>query len=333
MNPRLTRLARLGTAYTGIASGILTLGVLVSAEDGALALVQILAPHLALACLILVPVAALAQARSLALALVAITCLFGIRFGAEWWSPAAPDPDGSGRLRVEAWNLEAGERAGPEAIDLLTANPGDIVAVEELTPAVAAAIDVDPTLGARYPFRALFPSDGVAGIGLLSRFPIRSPTYDLHPVRLEARIDLPDGPLVVLAAHPFPALIYRVAGIPSGINPTDRNHGLDLLRARVVELAVAGDRVLLLGDFNTAPTEPAFGRLVGGLHDAHAEVGSGPGWTWRPARFAFLGIGLLRIDLILTTSGLEPLTTSVTCPAAGDHCLVQASLAYGVAAP
>ena len=257
-----------------------------------------------------------------------MAALFGLRFGAEWWSPpraAHPGPE----IAVATWNLEAGERAGADAVAMLLAHPVDLVALQELTPAIANALESDPTLAARYPYRALSPSDGVAGIGLLSTYPILSSDSMQQPVRLEARLQLADGELVVLGAHPFAARIARLAGIPSGFDPTERNAELDLIRARVAELEAMGARVLLIGDFNAAPTEPAFGRLTNGLHDAHAEAGLGPGWTWRPARFAFLGIGLLRIDLVLSTSGIRPTRTSIDCPSAGDHCLVEASLALG----
>ena len=37
--------------------------------------------------------------------------------------------------------------------------------------------------------------------------------------------------------------------------------------------------------------------------------------------------GLLRIDLILSTDALLPQRTSIECPARGDHCLFQATIA------
>ena len=211
----------------------------------------------------------------------------------------------------------------------LDAHPVDVVALQELTPDVEAAIERDAGLAVRYPYRLLEPRNGVSGAGILSRFPIESGGYLDQPVRIEAQLRLPDTELVVIDAHPFHADLSLVGGIPTGVDATSRNAELALLRARVAELEADGVEVLLIGDFNTAPTEPAFGRLTAGLHDAHAEVGWGPGWTWRPARFVFLGIGLLRIDLILSTPGLIPVRTSIACPPAGDHCLVEATLALG----
>jgi endonuclease/exonuclease/phosphatase (EEP) superfamily protein YafD len=132
--------------------------------------------------------------------------------------------------------------------------------------------------------------------------------------------------LAVIAAHPLPGRIRERADIPIGFFPGQRNADLTLLRARVSDLESAGSPVLLIGDFNTTPAEPAFGRLTAGLHDAHAEVGLGPGWTWRPENLEFLNTGLIRIDLVLTTPGLVPTSDSIECPPVGDHCYVEAGL-------
>ena len=320
-------LARIGAALAWCVAVLLAFGLVSGIENGPLAVAQILTPHLALACLALVVVAVASRSRALLIALVAVLALFTGRFAGEWWSPPpAAGAAGAVELRVLTWNLQAGERAGADAVRMLGDHPVDIVALQELTPEVAAAIEADPVLAARFPHRALEARAGVAGIGLLSRFPIETVDTAIEPVRLEARVRLSDRTLVVLNAHPFPARIGMLAGVPVGLDPTVRNRDLERLRSRVAELDAAGEDVLLIGDFNTAPTEPAFRRLTGGLHDAHAEVGLGPGWTWRPARFAFLGIGLLRIDLVLSTSALRPLTASTRCPSTGDHCLVEAAL-------
>jgi vancomycin resistance protein VanJ len=297
----------------------------VRVDGGPLAVAAILGPHLALASVLLLPLAAVARSRVLGAGLALVALLAILRFGGEWTSPGPVLGIGD-TIDVATWNVESGALAGPDAVDLLFLHPVDIVVLQELTPAIARAIEADAALTSRWPHRALFPTAGVAGIGLLSSFPIRDPVYQTDPVRLEARVVLEDGDLVVLGAHPFPPRIGLLLGVPIGLDPAERNDDLAAIRSRVLELDVQGERVLLIGDFNTAPTEPAFPLLTGGLHDAHADVGTGPGWTWRPHRLAFLGIGLLRIDLILSTSGLQPLRTAVDCPRTGDHCLVEATL-------
>ena len=323
---------RLPIAFTWVAVAVLVLGSL-PFEDGPLGVLSILAPYVALAALALVPVVVVARSRRLALPLLVLAIVFAGRFGTEWWSfpPAAVDEEGSGgaptTIDVITWNVEAGVAAGPAVVEMLNRHPVDLVAIEELTPHVAAAIEADPRLTDRYPYMTLRPSDDVSGIGLLSRFPMSDPSFQSPPIRLETTIDMDGRSIVVIAAHPFHADISTTAGFPSGLRTGDRNHDLELLRERVAELDARGEDVLLLGDFNTALTEPAFSRLTSGLRDAHAEVGVGPGWTWRPARFSFLGIGLLRIDLVLSTAALAPQRIAVDCPAVGDHCLVEATLA------
>lgn len=318
-------LVRLSIAYAAVAAGLLAIGALVPIRGGPLAIASILTPHVALACVALVPVGIVTRSGRLATVLGLVAILFAMRFGAEWISPGQGFRTDA--LRVSTWNTQAGVAAADETVRMLVDRPVDIVTLQELTPEVAAAIEANPVLRARYPHRALEARAGVAGAGILSRFAISTPVYDAEPVRLEARVQLPDRELVVLVAHPYPARIGLVGGIPVDFDPAERDDELRLLRTRVAALEAAGASVLLIGDFNTAPTEPAFGPLTAGLHDAHAEAGFGPGWTWRPARFAITGIALLRIDLVLSTAALQPVQTEIACPALGDHCLLTAWLA------
>ncbi len=298
-----------------------------SVESGPLAVIQLGTEHMAVAGLpFVLLVLAISRSRALAVALAVVVTLFGVRFGGEWVSlPAAP-PSGPSLL-VATWNLDYLQRTGPDAIALLRDHPVDLVALEELSSPVAAAIAADPELASRYPYQSLRPGAGATGAGLLSRYPLVGAEFNTRPVRLEARVQTPEGTIAVIAAHPFPAQFRFRSGIPVQYDPTFRNADLELLHARVMALAAAGVRTLLLGDFNTAPTEPAFARLTAGLHDAHAEVGEGPGWTWRPEPLDSIGIGLLRIDLILSSDGLRPTSTAIDCPTDGDHCLFEARLA------
>jgi vancomycin resistance protein VanJ len=299
-------LTGLGVAYAWIAFGILLVGLLFAVDGGPLGM----------------------------LAILAVAAMFVLRLGGEWWSlPPEPVAQGVRTIDVATWNVEAGAAAPSAVVDMLNRHPVDVVVLEELTFPAAGAIQSDPTIAARYPHQALFPPRGVTGVGILSRYPLSNTSSAQSPARFEATLDVDGRPIRVVGAHPFPATIALAAGIPVGLDPATRNADLRLLRQRVQELQGQGDDVLLMGDFNTAPTEPAFGRLTSGLHDAHRDVGLGPGWTWRPAPLEFLGTGLLRIDLILSTSSLVPERTSIECPARGDHCLFQATIALTSTAP
>jgi vancomycin resistance protein VanJ len=316
---------RLVAAYAWGAAGLLAIGWLAPTDAGPLALLSLLAPYVALLAVVFIPIAIAARTRSVVLPLAVAVLLFIVRFGGEWTSIGAgtSTPD----VFVATWNLQAGVNTGRTALAMLQDRGVDIVALQELTPEVAAAIDSDEALTTMYPHRVLEARASVSGMGILSRYPIDRPDYATDPVRLEARLRLPDGELVLIDAHPFHADLELVSGIPIGMDPVDRDRELALLKARVDELEAAGSTVLLMGDFNTAPTELAFGFVAAGLHDAHADVGWGPGWTWRPTAGESLGIGLLRIDRVLSTAGLVPVSSAISCPPAGDHCLVEAALA------
>jgi vancomycin resistance protein VanJ len=85
----------------------------------------------------------------------------------------------------------------------------------------------------------------------------------------------------------------------------------------VAELAglVAADpagRVLVMGDLNTAGTDPVFGRLTGGLADSREAVRGGFGFTW-PAQFP-----LTRPDHVLSR-GVGTLSDQVLAGGGSDH--------------
>jgi endonuclease/exonuclease/phosphatase (EEP) superfamily protein YafD len=304
--------------------------LLLRPEHGLLAILQILAPHLALVGLVLVPISLLAlRARSIA-ATAALFVVVALRFGGDWLSVGAAPTSAAQYLDVITWNLEAGATAGSNSAEFLKTHDADVVALQELQYDAAAAIAGDPLLISRYPYRRMSPRDDVLGMGLLSRFPIIDSTIELDPAFLEARIDVGGGrTVVVFNAHPLHADIQFLGptSLPAGLEPTVRNAKLDQIRREMDAQIGKGLSVILLGDLNTAASEPAFDRFVDGLRDVHEEVGFGPGWTWRPSRLEFLGIGLVRIDHILVSADVAPVSIGVACPPAGDHCLVSARIA------
>jgi endonuclease/exonuclease/phosphatase (EEP) superfamily protein YafD len=117
--------------------------------------------------------------------------------------------------------------------------------------------------------------------------------------------------------------------VPVSFDPTTREEQLRALRTRVDEILAAGEPFVLIGDFNTAPTEASYGDLAAGMRDVHTAVGTGPGWTWRPSRFEGFGMGLLRIDQAHAGPGVVPLASDVDCPASGDHCRLLVTVAIG----
>ena len=287
-------MSRILAAYPiGVAAFLLTLPIL-APRSGPLALASILSLHLTLAAVGLVPIAlAVRHARWLRIGLLVLAGVALLRFGGEWASlpPGADEYDDV--VQAATWNLELGSRAGADAVDGLRDVDVDVVALQELGPDHAAAIAASPNLLGRFPAQELHPEPGVLGIGLLSRGPILRAEHTTDPSLIEAVVDIAGRQVTVITAHPLPGRISMAGPLPVAFDASERDRALQAIRARVDAAIGRGESVVVLGDFNVAPDEPGYRDLVAGLHDAHAEVGQGPGWTWRPSRFEGTGIGLL----------------------------------------
>ena len=319
-----------GIALGAYAVAVVLLAIGVTAfepRSGVLALAAILLPHLCLVALLLVPVAIALRHQLLGASLAILALVAVVRFGPEWVSlPRAAD--GRGVLTVATWNPLSGGTTPDQVIERLLATDADIVAIQELTPDVADALDSDPRIAERFPDRWLVPEATVLGMGILSAFPMTIDGALAETNALVARVDLgPAGSVSVVNGHPLPGSIGMVASVPATFDGTERDAAIGAIRARTDALLARGERVLVIGDYNVTPAEAAYRTLTDGLLDAHAEAGNGTGWTWRPRRFAGAGIGLIRIDYILGSPELEPIGTELRCDVPGDHCLLIAELA------
>jgi endonuclease/exonuclease/phosphatase (EEP) superfamily protein YafD len=309
-------------AIPAIAILFAALAVLVPPRSGPLALALVLEAQLFVAVfVVLAPIALLARARVLALALVVLVVAGGGFFGPDWVSlpgAAASRQD----LSVMTWNLQYGARSAADAAAQIRGVDEDLIALEELEPDTSAAIDADPAIAARYPYRTMRPQWGARGLAVLSRYPTHDDEVVAQPARLRLVVETPRGPVRVVVGHPMPASIDTVTPLraPIDFQTSDRDAAIEEMRQWIDPALDAGERLLVLGDFNTSPTEAEFPVLTRGLRDTQAVVGEGPGWTWRPSRLTFLPIAFLRIDLQLTAGAIYPASTSVDCSLPGDHC-------------
>lgn len=307
---------------------LLAIGVAVLAPgSGVLALGAILLPHLCLAALLLVPVAIVLRHRLLGASLAILALVAIVRFGPDWVSlPRAAD--WRDVLTVATWNPLSGGASPDEVVERVLATDADIFALQELTPDVADALASDPRIAERFADRWLVPEATVLGMGILSAYPLTTEEALVETNALVARVDLgPAGNVYVVNGHPLPGSIGIAAGVPTSFDGAHRDAAIGAIRERVDALLAAGERVLMIGDYNVTPTEEGYRLLTDGLLDAHAEAGNGTGWTWRPRRFAGAGIGLIRIDYVLGSPELKPIETDLQCDVPGDHCMLIARLA------
>jgi vancomycin resistance protein VanJ len=302
-------------------------------RSGLLALSEVFAPYLFLPLLAgaVVWTSRARGTRILRLGLLACALVFVVRFVPGWVALPASAATGSTEVSVATWNLELGFADPIRIVEgLSTAQPG-LVALEELTPRHAAAIEADPTLRARFPYRFLHPQIDSSGLGLLSSYPIAGdPVVSINPPMLTANVEVPDGRIVrVVVAHPVPANLGSASLVTRLVSydPSIRDGQLTAIRASLDRPIEAGLPVILLGDFNVTEREPGYHDLTRGLFDAQSSSGIGPAPTWRPHELEWLPLALLRIDLVLTGGTAKPLGISVDCtPRGSDHCLVRGTV-------
>jgi vancomycin resistance protein VanJ len=312
-------------AWIVIVLALTLIHVLAPQRSGFLALTQVLEPYIVLTAVVVAPAALIGRdwigfvvVGMLAVAVVA-------RYGPGLIT--GPDSSATPRITVTAWNIEAGDNGAQRVRAGLAGVSSDFVALEELQPDMAAAIERDTNLVAQYPYRALYPDSSVRGVGLLSRYPIGQQLASKEPPYLRALVtDQSGDQLVVYVVHPLPGQFETILHVPVGIDTAQRDADIATIRSAVAADMAEGTRVVLLGDINATDREPAYADLSAGLIDARRAAGRWPGLTWRPDALTALPFGMLRIDYVFSTATHAPVDYSVRCTSLSDHCIVSASL-------
>ncbi|GAA2012265.1 endonuclease/exonuclease/phosphatase family protein [Nocardiopsis rhodophaea] len=247
---------------------------------------------------VLAAVAATARSGAGAIAAAAALACWGAVFAPALL--AGPADAVSPGLRVASVNLRAGNPDPCAALGVLAARGADLIAAQEMTGAASAC----PT-GLKY-------STAAGTVGLWSRFPLEvSEPVDVGigwRRALRAEVATPQGPVTVYAAH--------LASLRPG-NTAQRNASLRRL-ARAATGSGA-ERVLVLGDFNTAGTDRRLGAFAG-FTDAQDEAGRGLGFTW-PA-----SVPLVRLDHAMAR-GLRAVRAGVVEVPGSDHRAITAAYA------
>lgn len=304
---------------------LLAIHIVLPQRSGVLALTQVFEPYIVLTG-ILAAALALMRRTSWRVAAVALFALVVVgRYGPVVIS--FPTSSGVNELSVVTWNALAGQADGERVRNGLAAIEADLVGLQELQGEAADMLATDPTLAARYPYRALAPDDSVYGVGLLSRHPIVDFESSADPPYIVAHVE-PAGrePISVIVAHPLPSRIRSVLGIPVALDATLRDSAIGEIRDLIDAELALGRQVVVLGDFNVTEREPGYHDLSHGLRDAHLDAGVGLGHTWRLPQARWLPLGMIRIDYVLTSPDLAASSTHTECSENSDHCLLAATL-------
>ena len=214
------------------------------------------------------PLAALVFALSRHWTLVSVAAVLTVAVLAVQlpWYIGSPDPGSGTRLRFVSANLLLGE-ADPAAVAALATEHADVLAVQELTPDLAAVLS--RVLAREFPFSALRPRERAAGVGLWSRYPIIASGSDESFSRglIYARVQVPgtDFETTVISTH----------------MPPPRS-AFDSWRDDITRLGSAlhgfppGGPVVVGGDLNATPDVREFRQLLqDGYRDGAAQAGAG----------------------------------------------------------
>jgi endonuclease/exonuclease/phosphatase (EEP) superfamily protein YafD len=195
---------------------------------------------------------------------------------------------GQATLKIVHFNLWGRNRDAAAVLAFLDREDPDIVALVEVTPTWRAALR---PLRQRYPYR-LECLERRCDVALFSKLPLAAgrAAFDQpggFPM-VEARFDLPDGPLTIFGAHlarPF-------------YGPIGTQH--DQARRLATRIAAADGRKLLVGDLNAVP----WGAVIDTLRDRTGLVRlGGIEGTW-PSMLPWPG--QIAIDHALVDPSLAP---------------------------
>ncbi len=259
-------------------------------------------------------------AGMLAAGLIAFIWLFGGLFLPRSTIPTV-HAGSDQTLTVMTLNTNDDNATPEELIPLLHDSGADIVALQEVGPVLAAALD--DNLLDEYPYRD-YIGYGVPGIGLLSRYPIVEHKIIVNETAfpyLITTLSVDGQKLFVINVHPPPPALTSREGY--------RSQSIGEI-SFFVDLATGGKPTILMGDFNAVDQSADYRLLVdAGLHDAFREAGWGFGSTWPDRDVApVFENPVIRIDYVWHTDHFEAQQAWVGPGTGSDHRPVLAELVW-----
>jgi endonuclease/exonuclease/phosphatase (EEP) superfamily protein YafD len=272
-------------------------------------------PLVAAAALLVVLVAALLRQRAAAVVAAAIAvALVSVVAPRALGGPSEAEGGSGARLRVMTVNMRLGHGSPEELAALVRRTRPDVVSVQELTPALALALDRE--FDQLLPERRLMPLPGGHGIGLYARVPLsrRPVPGGLRNPMLAASLRMRGaGPVEVFAVHaPPPVRAVRVSQWREDLR-------------RFPGATPDGDVRILAGDFNATLDHAELRRIVdSGYEDTADAVGAGLHGTWPSGRRR---VPPVAIDHVLADRRCGVRAVSVHTIPGSDHRAVLAELA------
>jgi len=252
------------------------------------------APFLLLPLPVVAVVGLALRSRTLLLATVGVLVVGGVVIGPsfplDWPKARAEGP----ALTILTFNVFGHSDCPACAVATIRAANADLVAIQELTPAIADALARD--LAEAYPYQVLAPDPGVVGMGTISRYPLRATgeallgSWFATPQLLA--LDYGDTTVAVINAH------LDATALTDGPKMEATIRLREAQARAIVAFAEAHEGPLIVpGDYNTTDRNAAYATLATALRDTWREAGRGPGHTF-PGGAAYALNWLVRIDYV-----------------------------------
>jgi len=250
-------------------------------------------------------------------ALVLVIYLYGGLFIPKY---TAAEAHNGLTLTVMAYNVLGYNTNTQGVVDAIHASGADVVALQELNPRIAKAIQEQ--LKEVYPYQELHPLHGTSGSGVISRYAMK-PFEESLPESIWNRDQYL---LTKLDVHGREVLFLRFHAVPTNLG---RGDSMDKsLRKREQQAVALADfarsymgTLIAAGDFNATDTSVAYATMTTALRDSWREAGWGlgntfPGGTAKDnSRLKIAGFHvpqwLVRIDYIFHSNDLETVSTRI----------------------
>jgi endonuclease/exonuclease/phosphatase (EEP) superfamily protein YafD len=288
-------------------------------------IISSLAPLLLLPSLLFVPLSLWRRRWPVVLVSLPAAATFLLGYGG-FFLPRSVQKPATQPLRFLTYNVHAESVDVQPMLDVIRVTDADIVALQEVSPAMATALAAH--MADEYPYQALHPNfdNPIFGQGVLSRYPIVEDEYWVISLgHQRVKIDRMGTPLVLYNTHPVHPFLLEQGKI-FDMQPHQREMQEVLRRA-----ALDDGEVLVAGDLNMTDQASDYARLAAQFHDTYREVGWGLGWTFpdftqpdaQPVKTPLLsafGRPMARIDFIFHNGALHPVSARVWPTSGGsDH--------------
>jgi endonuclease/exonuclease/phosphatase family metal-dependent hydrolase len=241
--------------------------------------------------------------------------------------PLSPrDPDaGAHHFLFQSYNILDDGNGDPSTLEVIGRSNADIIAIQEMTPDWETAIE--GRYAQRYPYR-MFKIGGAAGMGIMSRFPVRDGGWHAGPNGWHPAwhflVDTPGGTIDVLNVHLRNATSDNGGTVASYFaTPEDHLYEIKYFTEARPEPAMP---TIIAGDFNEGPDGAAVTYLEqAGYSNVLPLFHPGqPTWRYHSVGNQFTQ----ELDHVLFDSAFVPLDAWVVNAGASDHLAVVAHLEF-----